>query len=264
MRIIEHARDRLVLHFQYSFFETLIFGSGFIFTGLFIILFGALAVRQTEGSWILSSATGVALTALGVFSIVKYPGFNTITFDKGRNRFLWERGTFPNRPAAKSLEIPLDVIVGVTIADTGDTESASYNLVLILEPAYWRVSLHSDRYYIRVEWLARSIAEFLNAPYFPDESKAPLPLDRQKILEGAAPYQFGWKYLEEEIDRLEKHVGRYPTDAGACLELGVLLRSKPAEAIVYLQRAESLFEARQEVDRARSVAVLRSLVNWKN
>lgn len=261
MRIIEHGRERLVLHYQHSFFETLILGSGFILIGLAIILFGALA---TEGSLILSSATGAALSALGVFSVVKYPGFNTITFDKSKNRLFWERGTFPNRPVREALEIPLDVIVGVMIVDTGDADSANYNLVLILEPAYWRLSLHSERYYFAIEGLARSIAEFSNAPYFPDESKAPLPLDRRKILEGAAPYQFGWKYLEEEIDRLDKHVDRYPTDAAACLELGVLPRSKPAEAIVYLQRAERLFEARREVERARSVAVLRSLVNWNN
>jgi hypothetical protein len=92
------------------------------------------------------------------------------------------------------MEIPLNLIIGVTIVDTGDAETISYYPQLILDRIYWRIRLDADGSSDSAVKIAKTVANFLNVNYFATESAAPLTIWNQKFLAGAAPYQFEWQY----------------------------------------------------------------------
>jgi hypothetical protein len=264
MQIVEHNQDKLVLYFHRSLGKGLLVGMSFVLAGIFFCLIGLLLIQQAEGAGIMSSGMGMALVIGGIFWIIKFPKVSTFTFDKSRNCLLWEQQILPSQGVKQSLEIPLDLISGVEITTSGDTETTLYYPKLILDRVYWRIHLHSHGSYERAVAIAKTVSQFLNVNYFPDESQAPLPVWQQKANSQAAPYQFHWQYLEAESDRLQQHLSQYPLDAEAHQELGILVRAKPKESIVHLQQAENLFVAQQEVEGAVLARVLQGLVRWKH
>jgi len=266
MRIIEHNKNKLVLSFRRSLVTHLFVGISFILVGSFFGVISLLLAHHSEGAWLLSSGMGIVQIVGGVFWITNFPKVNTLTFDKARNCFLREQRTLPNQFVHQFIEIPLHLIIGVEIASShGSADSPdSYYPNLILDSVYWRIHLDSDGRYDAAVKLAKLISQFLEINYFPDESKAPLRVWDQKSLEGAAPYQFHWKYFEEEIDRLRQHLSQHPSDAEAHQELGILMRSSRKEAIDHLKQAENLFEVQEDIDRAVLARVLQDLVNWRS
>jgi hypothetical protein len=264
MQIVEHTQDRLVLSLHRSFVKSLFIGISFALGGFFFCLVGLLLIHQTEKTGILPFGIGCTLIVAGVFWVIKYPKKITVTFDKSRNCILWEHHTVPSQPVKQSLELPIHLIAGVEIATAGDAETTSYIPKLILDRIYWRIHLDSDGCNETAAMIAKTVSQFLKVNYFPNESKAPLPIWEQKLLDGAAPYQFGWKYLEEEVERLQQHLSQYPLDAEAHQELGILLRSNRKESTVHLKQAENLFEAQNELDRAILARVLQDLVNYNH
>lgn len=176
-----------------------------------------------------------------------------------------EQKTFQNQSIEQFIEIPLYLIIGIEITSSfGSADSpTSYYPNLILDSVYWRIHLDSDGCYDTAMKIATIISQFLEINSFLDESKAPLPILERKVLEGAAPYQFHWKYREEEVDRLQKHLSQYPLDAQAHQELGILMRFKRKEAIAHFKQAENLFESQQKIESAVLTRVLQNLVSWK-
>lgn len=252
MQIIEHNNDRLILSFQRSYTVNLVVGIGFALVGFFFFLIGLLLIRQKKGIWILSSTIGIMGVAFGIFWVANFPKTNTFTFDKSRNHLLWEQQSLHSKAVSRSLEIPLHLIAGVEIASpfSGADSPDLYYPNLILDNVYWRIHLDSDGRYDTAITIAKTVSQFLQLAYFSDESKAPLRLSNQKI-------------LEEEIERLQQHLNEHPLDAEAHQELGILMRSNREESTAHLKQAESLFEAQQENDRAVFARVLQGLVNWK-
>jgi hypothetical protein len=261
MQIVEYTEDKLVLYFHRSLVKGLAIGISFALGGLFFCLFGILLFQQAEGVWIMSFGIRSALIVVGIFWIVKFPKVSTFTFDKSRNCILREQRTLLSHSVNRSFEFPSDLIAGVAIATSELTETTAYYPTLILDRIYWRINLDSDGHYDTAATIAKTIARFLNVNYFPDESKTPLPTWKQKMLERAQPYQPGWKYLEEEIDRLRQHLSQYPFNARIHLELGILLRSNRKDATVSLKQAENLFEAQQDLDLAALARVLQDLAH---
>jgi ribosomal protein S15P/S13E len=266
MQIIEHNKNKLVLYFRRSLVARLFVGISFILVGSFFCVISLLLTRHSEEAWILSSGMGIVHISGGIFWIINLPKVNTFTFDKARNCLIREQRALPKQPASQFMEIPLHLIIGVEVASphSGADSPDSYYPNLILDSIYWRIRLDSDGRYDAAVKLAKLISQFLEVDYFPDESKAPLRVWDQKSLGGAAPYQFYWKYFEEEIDRLQQHLSQHPSDAEVHQELGILIRSNRKEATDHFKQAENLFEAQEDIDRAVLAKVLQDLVNWKS
>jgi hypothetical protein len=266
MKVIEQNLDKLVLRYQNSWWQSLLIGIIFILGGLFFWLFSLVLIEQAKSGWILLCGMGTIFIFAGIFWAIKCPKVNTFTFDKSQNSVFWERRTLLSQSTQKSLEFPINSIAGIEIASFDDTDVTTYYPQLILKQVYWRIFLNSDGKYQSAVTIAKIVAEFLNVTYFADESKAPIPIWRQKTLANTIPYQFGWKYVEEEIDRLRQYLSQHSEDAEVHQELGILLhfssRRNREDAIMHLQKAESLFEVGQELDRATLTKTIKLLVSW--
>lgn len=265
MQIIEHNQERLILSFRHSIATYLLISIGFVLVGFFSGMISLLLVQSSEGSWVLFCGMGVVLIAGGIVWISRFPKINRFTFDRSGSCLIMEQKNFQNQSIEQFLEIPLHLIIGVEVSSSFSSADSptSYYPNLVLDRVYWRIHLDSDGRYDTAVKIATTISQFLEINYFPDESKAPLPVWEQKVLEGAAPYQFHWKYLEEEVDRLQKHLSQYPLDAQAHQELGILMRFNRREAIAHLKQAESLFESQQKIESAVLTRVLQNLVIWR-
>jgi hypothetical protein len=266
MQVIEHHQDRLILRYQRSLIKGLTIGIVFALGGLFFCLLGLALIKQGEEVWVLPLGIGSISIGAGFLWIIKFPKVITFTFDKSKNCILWEQSTFQSQPVKPTLEIPINLIVGIEIATSDETDAATgYYPRLILDHVYWRILLDSDGSYQAAEAIARIVAQFLNVAYFPDAAQAPAPKWKQKISEHAAPYQAGWKYLEDEVERLQQYLGQQPQDAEAHQELGIALyfsnRSHHKEAISHLQQAERLFETQQQQDLAALAKIVLALVS---
>lgn len=269
MKVVEHDQNRLVLSFRDSLWCTLLSGITFTVGGLLFSLLG-LTLQQAGDrqippiGWILSLGIGIFFLIVGFFWLVKLTKTSTFTFDKAKNCILWEQHNFRNF-VIESVEFPLHLITGITIEASSDTESVGYYPRLILAPLFWRIPLNSSSNYQSAAFLAKMLTQFLNVAYFPDDSKAPTPIKARKVSEAVEPWQEGWKYLENEIDCLCQHLKQHPQDPEANQHLGISLYLlypflNRKKAIVYLQKAEKLFEAQQESDRAAVTRVLQALV----
>jgi ribosomal protein S15P/S13E len=266
MKIIEHNQDRLKVSFRDSFWFGLLFGIAFIIGGLFFSTLG-LALRQFEGNlppigWISSLGGGILLTVSGLIWMVKLTQTSTFTFDKRKNCIIWERHDIRNA-VIQSVDFPLHLITGITI--DSDADSVGYYTKLILAPLFWRIPLNSNGDYQSAQILVKMLTEFLKITYFPDESKAPVRRLTTQDLGSSELKQEGWKYLENEIERLSQHLGQHPEDAEAHQDLGISLYLlypflNRKKAINYLQHAENLFETQLELDRAAVARVLQALV----
>jgi hypothetical protein len=267
MKVIEHNPNRLVLSYQRVWWHGLLIGTIFILGGFFFFLVSLVSIEQAKGLSILLCGMSILSILSGILWIIKFPKVTTFTFDKSNNSVCWEQRTFPSQPAQQSMEFPINSIAGIEIANSEGTEVTKYYPQLILKRIYWRIPLDSDGYYGTAVTIAQIISQFLNVAYFHDESKAPIPTWRQKILEGAIPYQAHWKYLEDEIDRLRQYLSQHSQDAEVHQELGIFLhfsnRRNRQEAIIHIQKAENLFEIQQELDRVALAKIVKSLVSWK-
>jgi hypothetical protein len=263
MKVIEHNANKLVLSYQRIWWHGLLISTIFILGGLFFFLIGLVAIDRAEGLAILLCGMGTISILGGIFWIIKFPKISTFTFDKSNNSVLWEERVLASQPARQSMKFPISSIAGIEI----DTSEAYYPK-LILERIYWRIPVDSDGSYETAVKISEIISQFLNVAYFTDESKAPVPTWKQKILAGAILYQSSWKYIEDEIDRLRQYLSQHSQDAETHQDLGILLyfssRRNRQEAILHLQQAESLFEIQQEFDRVALAKIVKSLVSWSN
>lgn len=267
MKVIEHSQDRLTLQSSTALLGSLLICAMAVLIGFCFFLFG-LALQQSTHAGIIWLGVGSAIMVGIPFFAIEISKISTFTFDKSRDCILWEQHNLLKRAAKQSVEFPLHLIAGVeVVTDAMDSQRTSYYFPrLLLASVYWRIPLHSDGRYKSAVTLAKTIAQFLNIDYFPDEWKAPKPMLHQKILDNAEPGQFGWKYLENKAARLEHHIKQYPQDAEAHQNLGMALyrtnRLNRKRAIGYLQQAEELFEIQQQKDCAAIARVLQALVGW--
>ncbi|MEC4804917.1 MAG: hypothetical protein SAJ12_23300 [Jaaginema sp. PMC 1079.18] len=264
MQIIEQYQDKVVLSFRHSIITYLFISIGLAVVGSSFVITSLFFIQRDEGVWVLFCGMGIVLVTGGAFWLSKFPKIKIFTFDKSQNCLFMEQRSFQNQPNQKIFEIPLFCIVGVEVSSSfGDAEiPTSYYPNLILDSVYWRIRLSSDgRHDVAVK-IAKLISQFLNISYFPDESKAPLPIWKQKALEEAAPYQFHWQYFKKEIERLQKYVSQYPLDAQSYQKLGVLMSYDRKASITYLKQAEHLFEAQKDNESAALSRVLQYFVTW--
>jgi hypothetical protein len=175
--------------------------------------------EENTGTGIMSAGMAIMMMVAGIFGLFKYPGFNILTFDQSKNRFLWERGTFLRQGAKQSLELPLNLIVGVEVVTDSFSDTNLYYPQLILDVFYWRIPLASDQDEQKIIKLSKNLAEFLQVSYFPNPSQAPDPFWRKQLSGKTAPYQFYWQFLAQEIESRQQHINRYPSDAEAYLAL---------------------------------------------
>ncbi|MEP0872116.1 hypothetical protein NDA01_20075 [Trichocoleus desertorum AS-A10] len=270
MQIIEHNPDRLVLFFRRSFLLGLLLGASCTFIGLFFCLFGFILLQQAEGGvWILPTGMGSLAVITGFFWVFLFPTRTTLIFDKSQNCVVREQSRFPGQAPKQTLKLPLDCIVGVLLGSSSG-ETTTYYPELILDLVYWRIWLNSDGSYQTAVKISKTIAQFLNVNYFPKESKAPLTSFEQRWLKAAKPSQ-SWQYLEDEVERLQRHLSENPEDGAAHQELGILLHSKTTfgtlpgsrrqEILFHLEAAQKLFEVQQKPEQAAIASKLQMLVN---
>ena len=139
---------------------------------------------------------------VGAILSVKFPIVVTFRFDRQQQQILWQQQTLLDRSDGTSLAFPIHLIVGVELITTSDIDATTgYYLNLILDRVYWRIPLNSDGYARTTIDTAKQIAEFLAVSYYPDNSKAPLPLWHKKISQSVDPYQSSRQYLATEIER---------------------------------------------------------------
>jgi hypothetical protein len=268
MKIIEHNQDRLKVSFRDSFWFGLLFGIAFVIGGLFFSTLG-LALRQFEGNippigWVLSLGVGILLTVSGPIWMVKLTQTSTFTFDKRKNCIVWEQHDIRNA-VIQSVDFPLHLITGITIETSSDADSVGYYTRLILAPLFWRIPLNSNGDYQSAQILVKLLTEFLNVAYFPDGSKAPVRRRTMQDLGHSELKQEGWKYLENEIERLSQQLSQHPENAEAHQDLGISLYLlypflNRKKAIIHLQHAENLFETQLELDHAAVARVLQALI----
>jgi hypothetical protein len=267
MRVIEHSQNRLILQslpsrwmlLFISFFATLV--------GSFFLLLG-LVLQQSEHAGVIPIGMGIILIiSIPVFA-VKLSKANRLTFDTSNDLVLWEQYSVWKRSSVSSVKFPAHLIIGVElISSFMDTEGrASYYAQLLLASVYWRIPLGPSGRYENVVMLAKTISQFLNIEYFPDNSKAPIPTWRQKALRNAEPWKPHWQYFESETERLQRHIEQYPQDAEAHQDLGISLyrsnRMNRKKAINALEQAEKLFETQKDEDRAAVAKVIQAAICW--
>jgi hypothetical protein len=262
MKQIEHSLSRLTLRSSpsqltiASLFSALLVG--FLFLPVIFIL------QQSQHIETIVMGMG-SLIIIVIFFAMNLLKVNTFTFDKTKNCILWEQSSSLAKSAIKSVQFPMHIVAGVEVTISMG-EGVSYYPRLILASVYWRIPLDSNGSYESAAILAQKIAQFLNVEYFPDESKAPLPIWQQKTLESSQNWQPHWKYLENEVERLQHCLEQDPQDTEALQNLGISLylsnRLHRKQAVGYLQQAEKLFKAQQEEDCAAITKVIQALIHW--
>jgi hypothetical protein len=270
MDIIAHNQNLLILRFQRSFCVGLAIGISCAVSGGFFALFGLLMAQKAEAIWILPFVMGNMMLISSFISVIKYPQITTLTFDQAQQRMVGEKYLlrfFQSQPARKTIEIPMNLIMGIEIVTSSDMDTATgYYSKLILNHVYERFLLDSYGAYRSTVSTAEAIAQFLNIAYFPDESKAPTPTRFQNLPRGEIGLE-GWRGLDDRIEYLRQSISESSPNAEIHQELGLLLfrteRSDLKEAAMHFQQAELLFEAGQERDRAVLAKVLRELVEWE-
>jgi hypothetical protein len=263
MQVIEREQNRIILRFQRSFIKGLVIGITVGVVGLFFCLVGLAIVERTPGgTWILPLGMGVAALGAGMGWTIAFPKIVTFTFDKSQQHILLEESKFLYQPVKKIVEIPIESIVGVEIVPNEDLEA--YYANLILDRLYWRIIIESDGSYQTAVEISQLVSQFLDVNYFPDASKAPLPIWKQRYSERLNKERYSWQYFQDEIDRLQQYLSIQPQDAQAHQDLGIMLnlsnRSHCQEAIFHLQQAESLFTAQQQQYLASITRVILLLV----
>jgi hypothetical protein len=200
--------------------------------------------------------------------VIKYPYVVTLTFDQSQQRMVGEKYLlrfFQSQPARKTIEIPMNLIMGIEIVMSSDMDTETgYYSKLILNHVYERFLLDSHGAYRSTISTAKAIAQFLNVAYFPDESKAPIPTRFQNIPKGEIGLE-SWRGLDDRIEHLRQSISEGSLDPEIHQELGLLLfrteRSDLKAAAMHFRQAELLFKA--ERDRAVLARVLRELVDWE-
>jgi hypothetical protein len=146
MKVVEGDRDRLILSFRESLWCSLLFGIASTMGGIFCSLVG-IALKKVEASlasigsgWILPLGMGISFVAFGLFWLVNVTTSKFI-FDKSKNSLVWEKHHFLN-VVVRSVNIPLHLIVGITIEKSTDPESLGYYTNLIVTPLFWRIALN--------------------------------------------------------------------------------------------------------------------------
>ncbi len=261
MKVIEQNQDRLILQSSNSFWGLLLGGVAAVIVGLFFFLIG-LVIQKSNNAGIIALGIGSAIIFSVPYFAINFSTVNTFTFDKSQDYILREQRRSLGWSDIKLIKFPAHLIVGVEIIDSMDAEVTSYNVKLLLASVYWRIHVTSNSSDESAATTAKLIAQFLNIDYFPYPSKAPASTWQQKASKYAEPWQFHWKYLESEAERLQHYVADHPQDAEAHQDLGIALHfSNQKEAVVHLQKAEKLFEMQQKIDCAAIVRVMQALIN---
>jgi hypothetical protein len=268
MKIITNNPDLLILQYQRSWIMGLVIGTIFCLVGLFFVGFGALLFKQQSlGVSILPGGMGSIFFCTGVAIWFQYPKIVKVTFDRVREHILWEQKTFSWQSVTKSIEIPSDSIVGVEIVTSDDMDAATgYYPRLILDRLYWRIPLDTNGYERTGKTVAKSIADFLNVPYFLDKSIAPIQPWEQRYSKREEKMRYGWQYFEDEVERLQQHLSQNPQDAQAHEDLATILylsgRLHRRSAIEHFHQAENLFLEQDRSDLATITRIVRSFVSY--
>ncbi|MBH8576019.1 hypothetical protein I8752_24075 [Nostocaceae cyanobacterium CENA369] len=269
MNIIEQTQDKLILCSQDPFWWALVFVIFYIPSSLLMI--GAIAVTLKDSKYleIVSIGMGCLFVVPGLWATIALSEVTTYTLDKSKNFLFIDKYNRLRRSKIKSVEIPSHLILGVEIeAFSGDEGGIGYYPELILAFVYWRIRLKTDTQYQSAVNIAKTIAHFLDVPYFAVNSKNSPPTYAQKIYERRQPEQETQQYLESEIERLQNYLNECPDDGEAHQNLGIFLRhynswpmSDKKEAIAHLQEAERLFESQKNSDRAAIAKVLQTFLS---
>lgn len=263
MKIIDRDRDKLVLRSS-GIGVALLFAFTFIPGGIFSFLLGW-AIYFSEASHLIAASVmpiviGVIFPLAGIYFAVVFAEVKTYTFDKETNSFLLQKQALRGGFQPTVREFPLHLICGVEVTEnfSGADTPSSYYPRLILSWIYWRVPLPDSASDRDAANLAKTIADFLNIPYFPYLSKAPVQIFEQKIAENCPPGVYSWKYVENEVARLKEAFDRDPDNTEVCLELAMMTYYVDrAKAIPYLERAERLYESTRQSDRAAIIGVIK-------
>ncbi|MFQ4145847.1 hypothetical protein [Chlorogloeopsis sp. ULAP02] len=268
MTIVEQNQDRLTLRFQKSLWSVLLISITLIYFGLFLDLLGLALQRVNYHPGIIAVVSGCVMVAGGLYTIITDTEITTYTFDKTKDSIIWERQNWLRKLHTKSVEFPCHLICGIEIEDVSNSEGGiAFYPRLILASIYWRIPLKSDGCYESAVKVAKTIAQFLDIPYFSNKSKAPTSTIDKEIWENLEPWQFSWQYLENKVERLRQQLEQNQDDADIHQDLGISLyylnnRLYRKEAVTHLEQAERLFEFRQDSDRAAVARVIKTLVSY--
>jgi hypothetical protein len=263
MQKIDLSPDRLRLYYhrQVAFRWPMV--GCFSLGGIFFMAIGFLLIRQGENGGIIAAGMGLVFTIAALFILRQLPQIDIFTFDRINECLFCERKTSLESLVSKSLAIPFSAIVAVEVVDDNFSEPTYHRVNLILANAYWRICLNSCDKRDTAETIGKNISDFLEIDYFGDGSKAPLSFWQKKSL-SAAPFQFGWQYFAEEVDRLQRELNMFPLDPERHQEIGLLLADRPQESTIFLQEAQTLFTTAGEVDRALLAKVFQDILLWQS
>ncbi|MBE8988140.1 hypothetical protein [Nostoc sp. LEGE 12450] len=267
MKIIEQNQHRLLLRFQKSLWGVLLISITLIPFGLFLCLLG-LVLQRADYPGIIAVVSGCVMIAISLYTIIEDTEITTYTFDKPKNCILWERQNLFEILHTKSVEFPCHIISGIEVEDISGSEGGiAFYPRLILASIYWRFYLKSDGSYESAVSIAKTIAQFLDIPYFANKSEAPTSTLDMKIMANQEPGQSSWQYLENQVELLRQQLEHHPNDPDIHQDLGILLYYlnrfiHRKEAVTRLQQAERLFESIEDTDRAAIARVMTALVSW--
>ena len=267
MKIIEKTQDRCVLRFQKSLRCALLINIILIPYGSLICLICFLFLRANYLPGIIGVVSGFVIILGGIYTIIVDAEITTFTFDKVQDSILWERQNRLINSQPKSVEFPCHLICGVEVEGvSGDEGGITYYLGLILALNYWRIPLKSDGLYDSAVKIAEMLAEFLDITYFSYKSPAPQQQPFMTIPKNQTPGLFDWKYIEDEVEKLQPNLATYPDNAEAHQDLGIALCylnkwQNRKQALIHLQEAERLFESAQDSDRLAIVKVIKTLIS---
>ncbi|PHM07522.1 hypothetical protein [Nostoc sp. 'Peltigera malacea cyanobiont' DB3992] len=189
MKIIEQNQHRLLLRFQKSLWGVLLIGITLIPFGLFLCLLG-FVLQRTDYPGIIAVVSGCVMVAISLYTIIKDTEITTYTFDKAKNSILWERQNRFKILQTKSVEFPCHLISGIEVEDFSGSEGGiSFYPRLILPSIDWRFYLKSDGSYESAVSIAKTIAQFLDIPYFAKKSEVPTSTLYMKIMVNREPGQ---------------------------------------------------------------------------
>lgn len=255
------------MHFQKSLWGVLLICIILIPFGLFLCLLG-FVLQRADYPGIIAVVSGFIIVAISLYTIIEDTETTTYTFDKAKNSILWERQNRFKILHTKSVEYPCHIISGIEVEDVSGSEGGiAFYPRLILASIYWHFHLKSDGSYESAVSIAKTIAQFLDIPYFANKSEAPTPTLDIKIRENLEVGQSSWQYLESEVELLRQQLDHHPNDPDIHQDLGISLYYlnrwiHRKEAVKHLQQAERLFESREDSDRAAIARVMTALFSW--
>ncbi|AVH72091.1 hypothetical protein [Nostoc sp. 'Lobaria pulmonaria (5183) cyanobiont'] len=265
--IIEQNQHRLLWRFQKSLWGVLLISITLIPFSLFLCLLG-LVLQRADYPGIIAVVSGCVILGIVLYTIINDTEITTYTFDKVKNSLLWERRNRFKIVHTKSVEFPCHLISGIEIEDVSGSEGGiAFYPRLILASISWRFILKSNGSHESAVSLAKTIAQFLDIPYFASKSEAPTSTLDMKIMANREPGQSSWQYLENEVELLRQQLDDHPHDPDIHQDLGISLYYlnrwiHRKEAITHLQQAERLFESTEDSDRAAIARVMAALVSW--